>query len=54
MHSQCALSVLTVIENGVLFFLYFKRRYFWATRTGLSPVIAMARTPKRRIDNVLT
>lgn len=33
---------------------FFQRWYFWATHSRLAPVIAVARTLKRRIDNVLT
>ena len=33
---------------------FFRRWYFWATHSRLPPVIAVARTLKRRLDNVLT
>jgi transposase len=33
---------------------FFKRWYFWATHSRLEPVISVARTLKRRLDNILT
>ena len=33
---------------------FFRRWYFWATHSRLPPVIAVARTLKRRLDNILT
>ena len=33
---------------------FFKRWYFWATHSRLPPIISVARTLKRRLDNVLT
>ena len=33
---------------------FFRRGYFWATHSRLPPVIAGARTLKRRLDNILT
>ena len=33
---------------------FFKRWYFWATHSRLPPVVSVAKTLKRRLDNVLT